>query len=105
MQNDLLYQIALTMIPNIGDVHGKALVNHFGNAAAIFKAPRKHLEAIEGIGTVRARSIKEFCDFSLLRISRILLPSEVTADPRADNFRFGRDSGTIAKMRSGPSPI
>jgi DNA processing protein len=65
MQNDLLYQIALTMIPNIGDVHGKALVNHFGNAAAIFKAPRKHLEAIEGIGTVRARSIKEFCDFSL----------------------------------------
>lgn len=65
MQNDLLYQIALTMIPNIGDIHGKALVNHFGNASSIFKARRKDLEAIEGIGTVRARSIKDFSDFSL----------------------------------------
>jgi DNA protecting protein DprA len=65
MQNDLLYQVALTMIPNIGDIHGKALVNHFGNAASIFKARRKDLEAIEGIGTVRARSIKDFSDFSL----------------------------------------
>ncbi len=41
MQNDLLYQIALTLIPNIGDVHAKALVNHFGNAEAIFQCTKK----------------------------------------------------------------
>ena len=63
MNNDLLYQVALTRVPNIGDVHAKALVNVYGNAAAVFKAPKKQLDHIEGIGTVRANSIKHFNDF------------------------------------------
>jgi len=64
LHNDLLYQIALTLVPNIGDVHAKALVNIYGNAQSIFKAKKKELENIEGIGSVRARSIKDFSDFS-----------------------------------------
>jgi DNA processing protein len=64
MHNDLPYQIALTLIPNIGDVHAKALVNIYGDAQSIFKAKRKELDHIEGIGTIRARSIKDFTDFS-----------------------------------------
>ena len=64
MLPDLLYQIALTLVPNIGDVHAKALVNIYGSAESIFKAKKKELDIIEGIGTVRARSIKEFTDFS-----------------------------------------
>lgn len=64
MHNDLLYQIALTLIPNIGDVHAKALIDIYGDAQSIFKAKRKELDAIEGIGTVRAKSIKNFTDFS-----------------------------------------
>ncbi len=64
MHNDLLYQIALTLVPNIGDVHAKALVDIYGDAQSIFKAKRKELDAIEGIGTVRAKSIKDFTDFS-----------------------------------------
>jgi DNA processing protein len=64
MQKELLYQIALTLIPNIGDVHAKALVNHFGSAEAIFHAHKKELDALEGIGSVRANSIKKFKDFS-----------------------------------------
>ena len=63
MPNDLLYQIALTLIPNIGDVHAKALVNRYGDAESIFKAKQKDLESQEGIGTVRANSIKAFTDF------------------------------------------
>ena len=61
---DLLYQIALTLTPNIGDVHAKALVNIYGDAQTIFKAPKKQLENIEGIGTVRANGIKAFKDFT-----------------------------------------
>lgn len=57
MPEDLLYQIALTLVPNIGDVDAKALVNLYGNAQAVFKAKKKELENIEGIGTVRANSI------------------------------------------------
>jgi DNA processing protein len=64
MTPDLLYQIALTLIPNIGDVHAKALVNIYGDAQSIFKAKKKELEAIEGIGTIRANSIKAFTDFT-----------------------------------------
>ncbi len=63
MINDLLYQIALTLVPNIGDVHAKALVNIYGDAQSIFKAKRKELESIEGIGTIRAGSIKAFQNF------------------------------------------
>jgi DNA processing protein len=64
MNNDLLYQIALTLTPNIGDVHAKALIGIYGDAASVFKAPKKQLENIEGLGTVRAGSIKKFTDFT-----------------------------------------
>ncbi len=63
MPNDLLYQIALTLVPNIGDVHAKSLVNIYGDAQSIFKAKKKDLENIEGIGIVRAGCIKSFNNF------------------------------------------
>ena len=63
MHQDLLYQIALTLTPNIGDVKSKVLVNHFGSAEAIFRATKKELETLEGIGSFTARSIKDFTDF------------------------------------------
>ncbi|MEP7144277.1 MAG: DNA-processing protein DprA [Ferruginibacter sp.] len=63
MTNDLLYQIALTHLPNIGDVHAKSLVNRYGDAQSIFRAKKKDLENQEGIGTVRANSIKAFAGF------------------------------------------
>ncbi len=63
MTNDLLYQIALTLIPNIGDVHAKALVNRYGDAQSVFKAKKKDLENLDGIGSIRAGSIKSFENF------------------------------------------
>lgn len=63
MPNELLYQIALTLVPHIGDVHAKALVQHFGSAEAIFKASKKELNSLEGIGEVRASALKKFNDF------------------------------------------
>jgi DNA processing protein len=65
MNSELIYQLALTLVPNIGDVHSKILVQHLGEASAIFKAKQSALEKIEGIGTVRARSIKAFAEFHL----------------------------------------
>ena len=63
MSNDLLYQIALSLIPNIGDVHAKALINIYGDAQSVFKATKKELENLDGIGSVRASSIKSFNNF------------------------------------------
>jgi len=65
MPNDLLFQIALTLIPNIGDVRAKALLEIFGDAESIFKASKKQLETIDGIGTIAAHSIKHFNDFKI----------------------------------------
>ena len=63
MNNDLLYQVALTLVPGIGDVHAKSLVSIYGDAASIFKARKSQLEKLEGIGSYRAGSIKAFTDF------------------------------------------
>jgi DNA processing protein len=63
LNSELLYQLALTLVPNIGDVQAKILIQHFGDASSIFKAKTSSLEQIDGIGTVRAKSLKEFKDF------------------------------------------
>jgi len=64
MTNDLLHQLALTEVPHIGWVQAKILVQHFGEAEKIFRARPSTLEKIEGIGIIRANSIKAFSDFS-----------------------------------------
>ncbi len=63
MNSDLLYQIALTLIPHIGTVQAKALLQHY-QVDDIFKLTKNTLEKIEGIGLIRAASIKEFSDFA-----------------------------------------
>ena len=64
MTNELLYQIALTLVPNIGCVHAKILIEKYGDAESIFKARKKELSTIENIGLIRAAGIKAFQDFS-----------------------------------------
>ena len=63
MASELLYQVALTQVPNIGYVHARTLVQQFGSASAVFEAKRSLLEKMEGIGMVRANSIKSFTSF------------------------------------------
>jgi DNA processing protein len=63
MNPDLLYQLALTLVPNIGPVQAKILLQHC-EAEEIFHAKKHFLEKIEGIGPVRAGSIKQFKDFA-----------------------------------------
>lgn len=62
MYPDLIYKIALTLIPNIGPVQAKLLLQHC-DAEEIFHAKKPFLEKIEGIGPVRAQAIKKFSDF------------------------------------------
>lgn len=63
MDKELLYRIALTMVPNIGDVRAKALVNQFKSASAIFHASKKAMENVEGIGPKAIDSILKFQNF------------------------------------------
>lgn len=63
MKNDLLYEIALTLVPQIGCVQARILIDHFGSAGAVFKSPVSVLEKLEGIGQIRAKRIKAFTQF------------------------------------------
>lgn len=65
MHDERLYQLALTQVPQVGDVQAKLLVQHLGSARAVFQASANTLEKIEGIGMVRARAIKSFRDFDV----------------------------------------
>lgn len=57
-----IYQLSLTRIPDIGSILTKQLIDYFGSASAVFKAKKKELAAVEGIGEVRAAQIKKFSD-------------------------------------------
>ena len=65
MNNELPYQIALTLTENIGVVTAKKLVEHFGNASDIFIAGKKELYNA-GIPRDAVESIKSFNDFSIV---------------------------------------
>ena len=53
----LKFQIALTLIPGVGDINGKKLINHCGGVEAIFKEKKHNLLKIPGIGEYVANSI------------------------------------------------
>jgi len=50
MTTQKLYEIALTLVPGIGDVNGKKLVAYCGGAEAVFCEKKKALLQIGGIG-------------------------------------------------------
>jgi len=62
LSDALLYQLSLTLVPNIGPVQAKLLLQYC-EPEEIFHAKKSFLEKIEGIGPVRAESIKKFDGF------------------------------------------
>lgn len=62
-QDQRLYQVALTLIPGIGDVIIKTLISYCGSAQSIFKSPKNKLCKIPGIGEKTASSILSFKGF------------------------------------------
>ena len=57
MNNRLLYEFALTLVPGIGDVNGKKLVAYCGGAEAVFCEKKRTLSKIPGIGEKTIESI------------------------------------------------
>lgn len=57
MNEQLLYHIAITSIPNIGDVTAKKLIAYCGSSEQVFKENKLVLEKIPGIGPSNANKI------------------------------------------------
>ncbi len=57
MNDNLLYNIAITQLQGIGDITAKKLIAYCGSAEQVFKEKNNVLEKIPGIGVVNARGI------------------------------------------------
>jgi DNA processing protein len=53
----MLYEVALGLIPKIGDKLSKYLISYLGSAEAVFKANKKKLMSVPGIGQLVATEI------------------------------------------------
>jgi DNA processing protein len=77
MDKDLLYKIALTLIPNIGDVNARNLISFFGTAEQVFQQSKKQLAQLPNIAEKTAIQIhkhlseKEFLQRSAREIKFI----------------------------------
>jgi DNA processing protein len=57
--NELFHTLALLRIDGVGDIVAKKLINHCGSAENVFKSKLKELKAIDGIGEVLIRKLKD----------------------------------------------
>jgi DNA processing protein len=58
MNDSLLHQIALTLVPQVGAMTAKVLVSYCGSAAGVFQATRKELAKIPGIGPIIVENLQ-----------------------------------------------
>jgi DNA processing protein len=59
MENQLLYKIALSLIPGIGGVLARNLIAYIGSIEGIFKEKTKNLMKVPGIGQINAKKIHD----------------------------------------------
>lgn len=58
MQDNLLHQVAFTLIPGLGPVSRKKLIQHFGTAYRILQASEDELRSMPGIGEALVKQIQ-----------------------------------------------
>lgn len=56
-KDDIYYTLALTLVPGIGPVNARSLISYCGSAAAVFKAAKRKLISIPGVGAATAEAI------------------------------------------------
>lgn len=56
---DLFNLLALLRVDGVGDIMGKKLLQSFGNASDIFKAKNAQLAAVDGIGSVLLKNLRD----------------------------------------------
>lgn len=58
-EQDLFYLLALLRVEGVGDIMAKKLLSNFGNAEEIFKTKANQIAAIDGVGSVLLKNLKD----------------------------------------------
>lgn len=58
-EQDLFYVLALLRVEGVGDIMAKKLLANFGSAEDIFKAKTNQIVAIDGVGSVLLKNLKD----------------------------------------------
>lgn len=58
-EQDLFYVLALLRVEGVGDIMAKKLLANFGSAEEIFRAKKNQIAAIDGIGAVLLKNLKD----------------------------------------------
>jgi len=59
IRSETFYQLALTLVPGVGDVLIRQLISYCGSASEIFRSSLPKLTRVPGVGEVTARSIRQ----------------------------------------------
>jgi DNA processing protein len=58
-EENLIHLMALLRVEGVGDIMAKKLLTHFGNAEAVLNAKNAQLAAIDGVGSVLLKNLKD----------------------------------------------
>jgi DNA processing protein len=58
-EENLFHLMALLRVEGVGDIMAKKLLTHFGNAEAVLNAKTSQLAAIDGVGSVLLKNLKD----------------------------------------------
>lgn len=95
---DTFFKVALGLIPKVGAITGKKLIDHFGSAEAVFQSNPKELQAVSGIGSQMADNILSADVFSRAESEMKLLEKHQIRvvpyddDQYPDRLRLNKDS-------------
>jgi DNA processing protein len=58
-EQDLFYLLALLKVEGVGDIMAKKLLTHFGKAETVFTTKTNQIAAIDGVGSVLLKNLKD----------------------------------------------
>jgi DNA processing protein len=73
---DLFHTLALTKVDGVGAILAKKLINHFGTAEAVFKAPKNIFTKIDGVGEILYKNFQSKTPFELATAELKFIESE-----------------------------
>jgi DNA processing protein len=64
MNEDLIYQLALTFVDGVGPLSARKLIQYFGTAEEVFRQKSRDLSQVTGIHAAQAAAIEGYFDFT-----------------------------------------